>query len=57
MSFNEITTRAVKEAIAHPRRIDMGLVRSQEARRVIDKLVGYTLSPAVSRLRGEALSV
>ena len=57
VSFNEITARAVKEAIAHPRRIDMGLVRSQEARRVIDKLVGYTLSPAVSRLRGEALSV
>ena len=57
VSFNEITARAVKEALAHPRRIDMGLVHSQEARRVIDKLVGYTLSPAVSRLRGEALSV
>ncbi len=57
VSFNELTARAVKEAIAHPRRIDMGLVRSQEARRVIDKLVGFTLSPAVSRLRGEALSV
>ncbi len=57
VSFNEITARAVTEAIAHPRRIDMGLVHSQEARRVIDKLVGYILSPAVSRLRGEALSV
>ena len=57
VSFNEITTQAIKDAIAHPRRIDMGLVRSQEARRVIDKLVGFTLSPAVSRLRGEALSV
>jgi len=57
VSFSEITTRAIKDAIAHPRRIDMGLVRSQEARRVIDKLVGFTLSPAVSRLRGEALSV
>jgi DNA topoisomerase-1 len=57
VSFNEITAKAVREAIAHPRRIDMDLVRSQEARRVIDKLVGYVLSPAVSRLRGEALSV
>lgn len=57
VSFNEITARAVKEAIAHPRKIDMGLVRSQEARRVIDKLVGYILSSAVSRLRREALSV
>ena len=57
VSFNEITPRAVKEAIASPRRIDMGLVRSQEARRVIDKLVGYILSPTVSRLRGESLSV
>ena len=57
VAFNEITERAVREAIASPRRIDMSLVRSQEARRVIDKLVGYTLSPAVSRLRGETLSV
>ena len=57
VSFNEITPRAVKEAITSPRRIDMGLVRSQEARRVIDKLVGYILSPTVSRLRGEPLSV
>ncbi len=57
VSFNEITARAIREALAHPRKIDMGLVHSQEARRVIDKLVGYTLSPAVSRLRGEPLSV
>ena len=57
VSFNEITPRAIKEALASPRRIDMGLVRSQEARRVIDKLVGFILSPTVSRLRGESLSV
>ncbi len=57
VAFNEITARAVEDAIAHPRRIDMNLVRSQEARRVIDKLVGYTLSPAVSRLLREGLSV
>jgi len=57
VSFNEITAKAIKDAIAHPRKIDMDLVRSQEARRVIDKLVGYTLSPAVSRQLGAALSV
>lgn len=42
--FHEITEPAVKEAIAHPRPIDMHLKEAQEARRVLDRLVGYDLS-------------
>lgn len=43
-AFNEITKDAVKEAIEHPRDIDKKLVEAQEARRVLDRLVGYDLS-------------
>ena len=43
--FNEINKEAVKEAIKHPRSIDMGLVDAQQARRVLDRLVGYQISP------------
>ena len=42
--FNEITESAVKEAMKHPRDIDAKLVKAQEARRVLDRLVGYDLS-------------
>jgi DNA topoisomerase-1 len=43
--FHEITRQAVQEALRHPRQIDTNLVRAQQARRVIDRLVGYKLSP------------
>ncbi len=42
--FHEITKEAVEEAVAHPREIDMHLKEAQEARRVLDRLVGYDLS-------------
>lgn len=42
--FNEITEQAVKEALKHPRKIDLHLKEAQEARRVLDRLVGYDLS-------------
>lgn len=44
VAFNEITKDAIQEAIAHPREIDMHLKEAQEARRVLDRLVGYDLS-------------
>ena len=45
ITFNEITPVAIKEAIKHPREIDEGKVNAQKARRVLDRLVGYNLSP------------
>lgn len=45
VEFNEINKEAVKEAIKHPRAIEMGLVDAQQARRVLDRLVGYQISP------------
>ncbi|MBJ7595609.1 MAG: type I DNA topoisomerase [Candidatus Dormibacteraeota bacterium] len=47
--FHEITKGAVEAALAEPRKIDRGLVSAQEARRVIDRLVGYKLSPLLWR--------
>ena len=43
--FYEITPTAVKEALAHPERVNMHKVEAQQARRILDRLVGYTLSP------------
>jgi DNA topoisomerase I len=45
VTFNEITQRAVREAFEHPRQIDRNLVDAQQARRVLDRLVGYQVSP------------
>jgi DNA topoisomerase-1 len=47
LTFNEITQRAVSEALQHPRELDMNLVNAQQARRVLDRLIGYKVSPFV----------
>ena len=45
VTFNEITKTAVKDAIKHPGSVDMNLVNAQQARRILDRIVGYKLSP------------
>lgn len=54
--FHEITKPAILEAINHPRHLDMNLVNAQQARRVLDRLVGFKLSPVLWRKVKPALS-
>ncbi len=54
--FNEITKRAVQEAFEHPKKIDENLVDAQQARRILDRLVGYKVSPLLCRAVGGRLS-
>lgn len=56
IEFNEISPKAVRAAMENPREINMDLVNSQQARRVLDRLVGYKISPILSRKLKPSLS-
>ena len=56
VTFNEITKKVVTESIQHPREIDQDLVDAQQARRILDRIVGYKLSPLLWRKVKPALS-
>jgi len=56
VSFDEITKDAVTNAFKHPREIDLNLVNSQQTRRIMDRIVGYTLSPLLWRKVSRGLS-
>jgi DNA topoisomerase-1 len=56
VEFNEITKDAVLKAFDHPRAVDMNLVNAQQARRILDRVVGYQLSPLLWKNVGRGLS-
>ena len=56
VTFNEITKEAVQNAIKKPRKIDMGLTNAQQARRVLDRIVGYKMSPVLWKKVRKGLS-
>lgn len=56
VTFNEITKTGVKEGMSNPREIDLDLVNAQQARRILDRLVGYTLSPFLAKTIRRGLS-
>ncbi len=56
ITFNEITKNVVREGLAHPRDIDQNLVDAQQARRILDRIVGYKLSPLLWRKVRKGLS-
>ena len=56
IEFNEISERAVKTALSNARKIDKNLVDAQQARRVLDRIVGYSISPAASSRLNDNLS-
>ena len=56
IEFNEISEKAVRAALSSPRDIDMNLVDAQQARRVLDRIVGYSISPAASSRLNDTLS-
>ncbi|MCL5946758.1 MAG: DNA topoisomerase, partial [Chloroflexi bacterium] len=49
LEFHEVTRKAIQEALAHPQPLNQSLVEAQQARRILDRLVGYTLSPLLWR--------